>query len=219
MDGEIWRTVPSVPRLLVSSEGRVMYLPYRKPVLNGAGERSYGGQPTFGVWNKQDGRFIIVVNSSSDGGRRRGQTYKIHRLVAEAFHGPAPFEGAVVMHNDENAANNRASNLRWGTQKENLNADGFLDYCRTRTGENSPSIKGRKRNGGRQNRGSLLTAFGKSQTLVEWARESGILLGTLHARLKAGWGIDDALSRPLGKQSMGVRAYQSNRRTRRCDLQ
>jgi hypothetical protein len=208
MDGEIWRTVPSVPRLLVSSEGRVMYLPYRKPVLNGAGERSYGGQPTFGVWNKQDGRFIIVVNSSSDGGRR-GQTHKIHRLVAEAFHGPAPFEGAVVMHNDENAANNRASNLRWGTQKENLNAEGFLDYCRNRTGENNPFIKGRRQNGPkrtRQNGGSLLTAFGRSQSLMEWSRETGILPGTLYARLKAGWGMEDALSRPLGKQSAGVRA-------------
>jgi acylphosphatase len=136
MDGEIWGTVPSIPRLLVSSEGRVMYLPYRKPVLNGAGERSYSGQPTFGVWNKQDGRFIIVVD---------GKTYKIHRLIAEAFHGPSPFEGAVVMHVDENAANNRASNLRWGTQKENLNAKGFRDYCRSRTGENSPTAKARGR--------------------------------------------------------------------------
>lgn len=48
------------------------------------------------------------------------------------------------MHLDENAANNRASNICWGTQKENLNAEGFLAYCRGRTGENSPYIKGRK---------------------------------------------------------------------------
>ncbi len=69
---------------------------------------------------------------------------KIHRLVAEAFHGTTPFDGAVVMHVDENAANNRASNLKWGTQKENLNAPGFLKYCRSRTGEDSPGTKGRK---------------------------------------------------------------------------
>jgi acylphosphatase len=73
------------------------------------GTRCYGGQPTFGVWNKQDGRFIIVIN---------GTTYKLHQLIAEAFHGPRPFPDAVVMHVDENAANNRPSNLKWGTQKE-----------------------------------------------------------------------------------------------------
>jgi HNH endonuclease len=48
------------------------------------------------------------------------------------------------MHLDENAANNRASNLQWGTQKENLNADGFTAYCRSRTGDNNPLIKGRR---------------------------------------------------------------------------
>jgi hypothetical protein len=134
MDGEIWRDVPSVPGILASSEGRVMHTPYRGPMPNG-GERPYGGQPTFGVWNKQDGRFIILVC---------GHTYKVHRLVAEAFHGSPPFDGAVVMHVDENAANNRPSNLRWGTQKENLNADGFLSYCRSRVGENSPGVKARR---------------------------------------------------------------------------
>jgi hypothetical protein len=96
------------------------------------GQRPCGGAPTFGVWSKTDARFIIRVC---------GRTYKVARLVAEAFSGPPPFDGAVVMHLDENAANNRASNLRWGTQKENLNAPGFLEYCRSRTGENHPKAK------------------------------------------------------------------------------
>jgi HNH endonuclease len=132
--GEIWRDVPSVPGILVSSEGRIMYAPHRESLPNG-GVRSYGGQPTFGVWNKQDARFIIAI---------RGKTHKIARLVAEAFHGPPPFDDAVAMHLDENAANNRPENIRWGTQKENLNAKGFLAYCRDRTGENNPMIKGRR---------------------------------------------------------------------------
>jgi hypothetical protein len=100
------------------------------------GTRSYGGQPTFGVWNKLDGRFILVVN---------GTTHKVHKLIAEAFHGPPPFTDVVAMHIDENAANNRASNIKWGTQKENLNAEGFLAYCRSRTGENSSTVKGRRK--------------------------------------------------------------------------
>ena len=133
--GEIWRDVPSLPGVLASSEGRVMITPYRGPMPNG-GERPYGGTPTFGVWNKQDARFVTTVGD---------RTWKVARLIAEAFHGPPPFEGAVVMHLDENAVNNRASNLRWGTQKENLNAPGFLNYCRSRTGDDSPSAKGRRK--------------------------------------------------------------------------
>ncbi|MGG5819613.1 HNH endonuclease signature motif containing protein [Falsiroseomonas sp. HW251] len=132
--GEIWRDVPSVPGVLASSEGRAMITPYRGPMPHG-GERPYGGTPTFGVWNKADGRFVTTVDE---------RTWKVARLVAEAFHGPSPFEGAVVMHLDENAANNRASNLRWGTQKENLNAPGFVDYCRNRTGQDSPTAKARR---------------------------------------------------------------------------
>jgi hypothetical protein len=132
--GEIWRDVPSLPGVLASNEGRIMMVPYRGSMPRG-GERPYGGTPTFGVWNKHDGRFITVI---------RGHTYKIARLVAEAFHGPAPFENAVVMHLDENAANNRADNLAWGTQKENLNAPGFLTYCRGRTGEDSPIAKAQR---------------------------------------------------------------------------
>jgi hypothetical protein len=99
------------------------------------GTRSYGGEPHFGVWNKQDGRFIVLVH---------GVTQKVHRLIAEAFHGPPPFHNAVAMHIDENAANNRAENIRWGTQKENLNAEGFIAYCHGRTGENSPAAKARR---------------------------------------------------------------------------
>jgi hypothetical protein len=83
-----------------------MYTPHREPMPKG-GERCYGGQATFGTWNKRDARFIVVIH---------GHTHKIHQLVAEAFYGPAPFEGAVVMHVDENAANNRAGNLKWGTR-------------------------------------------------------------------------------------------------------
>ncbi len=134
LSGEIWRDVPSVPGILVSSEGRVMYLPHREAMPRG-GTRPYGGQPTFGTWSKVDGRFISLIH---------GKTHKVHRLIAEAFHGAPPFDGAVVMHLDENAANNRAANLQWGTQKENLNAPGFLDYCKGRTGDNSPITKSRR---------------------------------------------------------------------------
>lgn len=133
MAEEIWRDSPSCPRLQVSNLGRVMTKVHYKPMPHG-GLRKYGGFPYDGVWSKRDKRMIIGV---------RGKTYKVARLVAEAFLGPPPFPRAVVMHLDENSRNNNVENLQWGTQKENLNAPGFLEYCRGRTGENNPCIKGR----------------------------------------------------------------------------
>lgn len=130
---EIWRTVPSAPQFMASSDGRIMVVPYEGAMPHG-GLRQYGGQPTFGVWNKADGRFIIV---------HKGKTYKVHRLVCEAFNGPPTEEANVCQHKDENAANNAPDNLVWGTQKENLNALAFKAYCRERTGNDSPWVKGR----------------------------------------------------------------------------
>ena len=45
---------------------------------------------------------------------------KIHRLVAEAYI-PNPNNLPVVMHLDDNPLNNRLENLKWGTQKDNVN--------------------------------------------------------------------------------------------------
>lgn len=55
-------------------------------------------------------------------GRRIG--YKVHVLVAQKFLGPKPFDDAVVRHMDGDQTNCAASNLRYGTQKENI-ADKF----------------------------------------------------------------------------------------------
>jgi hypothetical protein len=106
-----------------------MRVPFVGEMPNG-GRRAYGGEPIVGQW---DGNRYIISH--------KGRSYKIHRLVCEAFHGPAPFSRAVVMHADENSRNNRPENLKWGTQKENLNAPGFIAYCRSRTGEAHPFKK------------------------------------------------------------------------------
>lgn len=128
---EIWRTIPSLPDYFASSFGRVMRVPYRAPMPYG-GERPYGGVPICGVWNEEDQRFFFNY---------AGKNYKIARLVCEAFHGQPPPGEPVCMHLDENSRNNRPDNLAWGTQKENLNAPGFIEYCKGRTGENSPTTK------------------------------------------------------------------------------
>lgn len=49
----------------------------------------------------------------------RNGTASVHRLVCEAFNGPAPFPNAMVLHRDDVKLNNTPTNLRWGTMKEN----------------------------------------------------------------------------------------------------
>lgn len=51
-----------------------------------------------------------------------GRSYRIRasHLVALAFIGPAPFDGAEVCHNDGFFHNNHFSNLRWDTRTGNV---------------------------------------------------------------------------------------------------
>ncbi len=138
---EVWKPVPSKPGMMASSLGRVRLPATKVPTPNG-GFRSYEPKPIFGVRTKasKNARHIYMGMSN-----RRFGNMKIHRLVCEAFHGAPPFSKAVVIHLDENATNNRPENLRWGTQKENLNMPGFIAYCKSRTGENSPTIKAKRK--------------------------------------------------------------------------
>lgn len=50
----------------------------------------------------------------------RSEKILLHRLVALAWIGPPPFEGAKVLHADDNPDNNHVSNLRWGTHTDNM---------------------------------------------------------------------------------------------------
>ena len=126
-----WAEVPSYPGILVSSEGEVMVEPHPVALPNG-GFRMAGGAVTRGQW---DGKRYVYS-------RRGYKTMKVHRLVCEAFNGN-PQPNQVCMHLNEDASDNRPENLAWGTQRENLNAPGFLAYCRSRTGDASPVVKGR----------------------------------------------------------------------------
>lgn len=130
---EHWKFIPSQPDLIASSYGRVMVVPHRREMPHG-GYGSCGGKPTFGQW---DGSRYIYP-------RRGHKTLKVARLICEAFHGK-PWLGAIAMHRDENARNNKADNVVWATQKDNLNCPKFIAYCKSRTGENNPLVKGRRK--------------------------------------------------------------------------
>ncbi len=91
-----------------------------RPMPHG-GFRTYGGSEIRGVWVERERRYILVYKK---------RTYKVGALICEAFHGPRP-KGAVCMHLNEDARDNRPENLAWGTQKENLNAPKFKAHCAT----------------------------------------------------------------------------------------
>jgi hypothetical protein len=136
---EVWRLVPSRPGVLASSWGRVLRRPFQQKMPHG-GLRWYRSQPTYGVRVPTTGLagFRMIVHYSGV-----GRNMKVHRLVCEAFHGPPPFEAAIVMHIDDDPANNRPENLKWATQKENLNAPQFIAYCESRTGDKNPFRRSR----------------------------------------------------------------------------
>lgn len=52
------------------------------------------------------------------GGHKSGRIKRLNRLVAEAYI-PNPDNLPVVMHLDNNPLNNKVSNLKWGTYKQN----------------------------------------------------------------------------------------------------
>jgi hypothetical protein len=65
---------------------------------------------------RHPGKYLRVNMQHRDGRRR---TAHLHRLVCEAYHGPAPSPIHHAAHWDGDKENNSASNLRWATPQEN----------------------------------------------------------------------------------------------------
>jgi hypothetical protein len=106
-----YRDAPGRPGYRVGSDGSVWSC--RKRVGLGPGRGTRGGLG--GEWRRMNP------------GLRAGYPYvklsgntkvSVHRLVLEAFVGPCP-DGMQACHIDGNQTNNRLSNLRWDTPREN----------------------------------------------------------------------------------------------------
>ena len=102
-DNEVWLPILGYEgRYEVSSLGRVRSLPR---------SRTKGG--FLALPPDSHGRPHVTLHK--DGGQKVAQ---VHRLVANAFHGPLP-PGMETRHLDGNPTNNVATNLVYGTRSEN----------------------------------------------------------------------------------------------------
>lgn len=106
---EIWKDVVGFEGLYsVSNLGRV-----RRDA------RGRGTTPGFvlkGSVHNKTGHIRVTLNR---GHRSTKAARYVHRLVAEAFLGPAPEGKPYTLHKDGVASNNRVENLKWGDQVEN----------------------------------------------------------------------------------------------------
>lgn len=110
MSEEVWRAIAGYEGLYeVSTAGRIRSLD-RIVVTGGRRSRRKGV-----VLRGTTSGGYLQIRLCCDGVRTRRS---IHHVVAEAFIGPRP-PGMWVLHNDDNRLNNAASNLRYGTPREN----------------------------------------------------------------------------------------------------
>jgi len=113
---------------------------------------------------------------------RDGKKHQIpvHAVVLSAFSGPRP-EGMVGAHENNDPRNNRPSNLRWKTQKENM-ADKFRHGTR-QIGERSPGHKLSNNDVAEIRRRYVPRIKGqhnRTGNLRELAREFGVMRSTIH---------------------------------------
>ena len=103
---EIWKDIKGYEgKYQISSHGRVKALDYHRQ----------GKQKLLKIKTDKDG--YKVVGLRKDG---KQITFKIHRLVGEAFL-PNPNKLPQINHKDENKANNYIENLEWCTVEYNCN--------------------------------------------------------------------------------------------------
>lgn len=114
---EIWKDIPGYEgRYQVSDHGSVRSIDWVEIVKNKWGgnnvRRTLGVVFTAQIGDK--GRLFVTLTKNRKSVRRT-----IASLVALAFIGPRP-KGLLVLHTDGDNQNNTLSNLRYGTQADNM---------------------------------------------------------------------------------------------------
>lgn len=113
MVSEVWKTIDNFETYQISNYGNVKSLNYHR-----TGKEKFLNLNT----DKNGYRYVILYKD------KKPHTFKVHRLVAQAFI-DNPDNLPQVNHKDENPANNYAENLEWcdctynnnyGTHKEKV---------------------------------------------------------------------------------------------------
>lgn len=102
-----FRTLPNFPRFAADSDGFIWVIEAGKTRKRGVPYRVKTREHEFG-YKKVALRTGKVAKS-----------YYVHRLVCEAFHGPAPPDKPQTAHLDGNPKNNKPTNLKWKSSLEN----------------------------------------------------------------------------------------------------
>lgn len=105
--------------------------------FGGRGKKSWKqlkGTPT-------DSGYLSIGLRESDQRHHRGKVRvrPIHYWVLLAFVGPKPMRGMIGRHLDDNRQNNKISNLKWGTRRDNVK-DAHLNK-RFLRGDEAPATK------------------------------------------------------------------------------
>lgn len=168
---EIWKDVVGYEgRYQVSSLGRIKSFPNQRRHCE------LIMKPTPHV---KSGHLVVNLHRT-DVGKHSVKMFYLHRLILEAFEGPAP-AGMIGCHNDGDVNNNHyPSNLRWGTYQSNQ-----LDrekHGTSNIGEQNPraklnsekvaKIKRRLADG--ESYAELAVEFGVSRATVHGIREGKV---------------------------------------------
>lgn len=107
-----WRDIPGWEHYQASDQGEIKSLGRWRPHNRHKGHMMWWKEKVLKPGKQESGHLAVVLTGQ--------KLVRVHRLVALAFLGPAPFTGAIVRHWDDDPSNNVPDNLRWGTQKENF---------------------------------------------------------------------------------------------------
>jgi hypothetical protein len=124
MNEERWLPVVGYESLYeISSEGNMKSMRFNPPRAMACG-LNREGYPQVGLCHRGD---------------KRSKTFRVHRLVLEAFVGKCP-DGMEALHGQGGRADARLDNLSWGTPKKNQGEDRARDHT-TNRGEKCGSSK------------------------------------------------------------------------------
>ncbi len=107
-EGEEWREPPEC-------DGKVFAFAYS---VSNQG-RIKGPKGLMNPATSKDGYENLHLVTRNEAGEHENYAFKLHRVVATAFHGPAPHPQSVAHHDDGDRSNNKSANLFWTTQKMN----------------------------------------------------------------------------------------------------